>query len=73
MQILKEGDRVKAIRQFKAPYNNNIIQEGDEGVVYAIGLAWDEEISVPHVGVNTNSGMEVSIPLIRSHLYWRPL
>lgn len=71
MQVLKQGDRVKAIRQFKAPYNDTIIQENDEGTVYAIGPAWDQDEKVLHVGINLDNGKEVSVPYVNSHIFWR--
>lgn len=68
--LIKEGDRVRSRRKFCAPYNDNIIDKGEEGTVYAVGPAWDKPAEIIHVGVNTDSGKEVSVALVRAHFYW---
>lgn len=68
--LITEHDRVRALRTFQAPYNDNVIKEGEEGTVYAVGPAWDKPEHIVHVGVNMDDGREVSVPLIRAKLLW---
>ncbi len=74
MQILiKEGSRVRAKKKFKAPYNDNVIESGEEGTVYGVGPAFDKDIAIIHVGVNTDSGKEVSLPITIARQNWELL
>jgi hypothetical protein len=71
MQILKEGDRVKA----KIPFleGETTIDAMEEGTVHAVGAAWDLPIEVLYVEIHFDSGKKITIPHARAQFLVVPL